>query len=184
MTTAARTPLPLTVTVLPATEAYDYNYYRPRLADPSVLGQSVAIRVFRMPFLAVPAGGPRRGGYFSVDHLGIGLAVRGLLEGRPGFTALRLRWSPNRDACHVVEWGDAPPMWGDAARGRFYGYSDTAISKFVDSIARAARRPTTPSLTLSFRSPAGLCVEEGPYPHEQIREEEHHVSARPPLPYR
>ncbi|MDX3224554.1 DUF6302 family protein [Streptomyces sp. ME19-01-6] len=47
MTTMTSTPPPLTVTALPAQEAYDYEYHRARLADPSVLDQSVAIRIFR-----------------------------------------------------------------------------------------------------------------------------------------
>ncbi|MDF2258389.1 DUF6302 family protein [Streptantibioticus ferralitis] len=44
---------------------------------------------------------------------------------------VRVRWSPYRDTCHMVEWGDTPPLWDDAARGRFYGYSDTAITAFL-----------------------------------------------------
>ncbi|MET8679971.1 DUF6302 family protein [Streptomyces sp. NPDC004647] len=142
---------------MPAHEAYDYDYYWTRLADPSVLERSVAIRVYRMPFLAVPVGGPRRGGSFSVDHLSVGLAVCALLRGQPGFTALRLRWSPYRGACHVVEWGEVPPTWDDAAaRGHFYGYSDTAISAFLASTAGAGRTPRTPSSAVSPRSPGGL----------------------------
>ncbi|MFD7014018.1 DUF6302 family protein [Streptomyces sp. NPDC059928] len=164
MATAKPTYPPLTITCLPAEDAYDYDHFRNRLADTSVLEHSVAIRIFRMPFLAVPAGGPRRGGYFSVPELSIGVEVLGLLRGRPGFTSLRLRWSPWRDCCHIVEWGAKPPdWWDDAARGRFYGYSATAISEFLDSAASAQRRPKTPSSTSPFRSPAGLrAVEEGP----------------------
>lgn len=58
MTTAARTPTLLTATALPAAEAYDYDYYRARLAHPCVLEQSVAVRALRMPFLAVPMRRP------------------------------------------------------------------------------------------------------------------------------
>ena len=152
MTTATGTPTLLTATALPAAEGYDYDYYRARLAHPCVLEQSVAVRALRMPFLAVPVGGPRRGGYFPVHNMLIGLAVCDLLQGRPGFIQLRLRWSPDRDVSLLVEWGDAPPAEDDVARGRFYGYSDTAISKFLRS---TARRPPTPSST-STRSPAGL----------------------------
>ncbi|MGW1496960.1 DUF6302 family protein, partial [Streptomyces sp. NPDC002402] len=100
MTTAASSTYPpLTITVLPAREAYDYESFRLRLADDSVLEQSIAIRIFRMPLLAVPVGGPRQGGYFSITSLSVGLAVRTLLEGQSGFTSPRLRWSPNQDAC-------------------------------------------------------------------------------------
>ncbi|TQK42312.1 hypothetical protein FBY35_3691 [Streptomyces sp. SLBN-118] len=126
---------PLTIAVLPAREAYDYETFRHRLADVSVLDQSVAIRVFRIPLLAVPAGGRRRGGYFSTASLSVGLAVRGLLQGRPGFTSPRLRWSPYRDACHIVEWGETPPScWDDVARGRFYGDSDIAFADFCAAL--------------------------------------------------
>ncbi|MGW3627808.1 DUF6302 family protein [Streptomyces sp. NPDC000880] len=158
MTAASSAYPPLTITVLPAREAYDYEHFRHRLADASVLEQSVAIRVFRMPLLAVPVSGPRRGGYFSTTSLTVGLAVRSLLEGRPGFTSLRLRRSPYRDACHIVEWGDTPPSyWDDVSLGRFYGYSDTAIAVFVRRTAPAAARgPKTPSSAFQIRSPAAL----------------------------
>lgn len=53
--------------------------------------------------MAVPVGGSRRSGYFSTTSLSVGLAVRGLLQGRPGFTSPRLRWSPCRDAYHIVQ---------------------------------------------------------------------------------
>ncbi|MGW8329401.1 DUF6302 family protein [Streptomyces sp. NPDC055897] len=164
---------PLTITCLPAEEAYDYDFFRARLADTSVLKESIAIRMFRMPFLTVPVGGPRRGGYFPVPELGLGVAVREVLQGRPGFTSLRLRWSPWRDTCHVVEWGARPPAWwDDAALGRFYGYSSSAIAEFLDSIAPVDQGPKSPSSTAQFRSPAGLrAAEEGPRQHEQCREE-------------
>jgi hypothetical protein len=140
---ASSTYPPLTIAVLPAREACDYEYFRHRLADVSVLEQSVAIRIFRMPLLAVPVGGPRRGGYFSTTSLTVGLAVRGLLQGRPGFTSPRLRWSPYRDACHIVEWGETPPRhWDDVALGRFYGYSDTVIAAFA--APRCCRRSPRP----------------------------------------
>ncbi|MFC4507888.1 MULTISPECIES: DUF6302 family protein [Streptomyces] len=60
MTTSAAEPL--TVHLRPATEAYDYEHYRNLLADPSVLTDSFAVCVYRAPLLAVPVGGPRRGG--------------------------------------------------------------------------------------------------------------------------
>jgi uncharacterized protein DUF6302 len=157
MTGTARTPHPpLTISALPAVEAVDYDYFRVRLADASVLEQGVAIRIFRMPLLAVPVGGPRQGGYFSTSSLSVGLAVRSLLQDRPGFTSPRLRWSPHRDACHIVEWGEPPPRcWDDVALGRFYGYNDTAIAAYVRrATAAAARGPTTPSSAFRSRSPA------------------------------
>ncbi|GAA3376301.1 hypothetical protein GCM10020367_47450 [Streptomyces sannanensis] len=46
-----------------------------------------------------------------------------MLVGSPGFPAVRLRWSPDPDVCHTVEWGELAPPADDAVRGRFYGYS-------------------------------------------------------------
>lgn len=87
-----------------------------------MLRQSVAIRVFRAPLLAVAAGGPRRGGCFPVTTLLLGLVVRDLLAGRPGFPDARLRWSTSPDGCHNVEWGARRPHTRDpAVCGRFYG---------------------------------------------------------------
>ena len=166
-TAMTRTPPLLTVTALPAQEAYDYEYHRARLADPSVLDQSVAIRIFRAPLLAIAEGGPRRGGSFSADHLSIGLAVHDLLKARPGFTDLRLRSSPYRDACYMVEWGDVPPMQGEATRDRFYGYSDTVRSPIAHRPSPAPCSPEIPSSAWTFRSPASCePAEEGPYPHQ------------------
>lgn len=126
---------PLNIEVRPASDAYDFEYFRARLADPSVLEHSVAIRVFRAPLLAVAVGGPRRGGYFPAAELVLGMGVLNLLTGRPGFPNLRLRWSSSPDACHAVEWGDAPPHWSDDVQcGRFYGYTDAAISAYTRSI--------------------------------------------------
>ncbi|MBT2491602.1 hypothetical protein J7E96_24355 [Streptomyces sp. ISL-96] len=156
MPTATR-PGPLTVSLLPPHEAYDYEYYKARLADPALLEDSVAICVFRAPLLAIPAGGQRLGGYHPVTDMNVGLAVRDLLQGRPGFTNLRLRWSPYPDSCPVVEWGEkSPTLWGRydyVTLGRFYGYSDVAIDEF--STRSAARRGLqTPSSAPRLRSPA------------------------------
>lgn len=96
---------------------------------------SVAVRTMRMPFLAVPVGGTRRGGDSPVSYLCFGLKVRDLLCGQPGFPDLCVRSSPYPDSCFVVEWGDSPPeLAGDhtaTTMGRFYGYSEAAISAFV-----------------------------------------------------
>lgn len=121
---------PLVVTAVSPWEAYDFDYYRSRLADPAVLVDAVAIRVFRAPLLAVPIGGSRRGGYMPFELVAVAMAARDLLLDRAGFPDLRVRWSPYRDTCHVVEWGDHPPL-DDAERGRFYGYSAAAISSFL-----------------------------------------------------
>ncbi|WP_281368393.1 DUF6302 family protein [Streptomyces boluensis] len=58
---------------------------------------------------------------------------------------LRMRWSPYRDTGHTVEWGDPTPEWweDDTVFGRFYGYSEDAIARFV------RHHPRTPSSTVS-----------------------------------
>lgn len=114
----------------PPSEAADYRYFLDRLADPTVLEASVAVCLDGAPLLAVPVGGQRRGGYLPVDSILTGLQVSRLLAGYPGFPTLRVRWSPWRDTCHAVVWGDEPPSWDDEARSRFYGYSTTAIRSF------------------------------------------------------
>ncbi|MFJ1717335.1 DUF6302 family protein [Streptomyces sp. NPDC088260] len=118
------------IALRPAREAYDYEYYRVRLADPGVLDAAVAIRAFRAPLLAVPVGGLRRGGFMSFDMLTLAVAARSLLDGQPGFPDLRVRWSSYSDTCHTVEWCAPSPEWwvDDATTGRFYGYSEAAIS--------------------------------------------------------
>ncbi|MER5613903.1 DUF6302 family protein [Streptomyces sp. NPDC002215] len=121
------------ITLRPAREAYDYDYYRVRLADPGILDTAAAVRVFRAPLLAVPVGGLRRGGFMSFDMLALAVTARFLLAGRPGFPDLRVRWSPYRDTCHTVEWGAPSPEWwvDDATTGRFYGYSEAANSRHL-----------------------------------------------------
>ncbi|MGW2421432.1 DUF6302 family protein [Streptomyces sp. NPDC001709] len=129
---AAPAAKPLTVELRPPTEAYDYEYVRNLLADTAVLAYSVAVCVHRAPLLAVAVGGPRRGGYLSVQHAEIGESIRRLLLGRPGFWDLRMILSPRVDTCHVLRWGDEPPHAGDdAALGRFYGYSNSAIEAYL-----------------------------------------------------
>lgn len=133
-----------TVIALPQ-DAYDFEYFEQRISDTWLLDRSIAVRTLRMPFLAVPVGGTRRGGYYPVSCLCFGFKVRGLLLEQPGFPDLRVRWSPYRDTCHTVEWGDAPPEWweDDAVFGRFYGYSKSAITSFV------RERPQTPFSAIS-----------------------------------
>ncbi|GGV62936.1 hypothetical protein GCM10010277_68660 [Streptomyces longisporoflavus] len=149
---------PTALTVAPAQEAYDYELFVERLADPWLLEKSIAVRTLRMPFLLVPVGGSRRGGYFSVPYVDLGLMVHDLVLGQPGFPDPRLRWAPYPDACHVVEWGERPPTYrgpaDDIALGRFYGYSEHAIARFVNRAANTSRTPQPPSPASPFRSPA------------------------------
>lgn len=69
----------------------------------------------------------RRLGWVANELLTMTVAVAELLANRPGFQNVRARWSPYRDTCHVVEWGEPPPEYDDVARGRFYGYREAAI---------------------------------------------------------
>ncbi|MFP1628862.1 DUF6302 family protein [Streptomyces sp. 5K101] len=122
MSTASRLETP-SIAVLPPGEAYDYDYFRARLGDEELLSRSVAIRVFRMPFLAVPAGGTRRGGCFPTDSMALALAVRDALKSYNGFPALRVGWLCSPVASWGVAWGDRPPVtWDDESqRLNFYG---------------------------------------------------------------
>lgn len=145
LTTATTSTCPLAVSLRPAAEAYDFEHFRDRLAEPTILTYTVAVRVFRAPLLAVPVGGSRRGGYMSFDLLSLAMATRRLLEDQPGFPSLRVRWSPYRDTCHTVEWGAPAPEWweDDAVFGRFYGYSESAIAAYL------RHHPQTPSSAVS-----------------------------------
>ncbi|MEV0982130.1 DUF6302 family protein [Streptomyces sp. NPDC049915] len=127
----ASTAVPLRPTLLPPQCAVDYEFLRTRLADPTVLTQSVAVQVYRVPLIAVAVGGPRHGGYLPVDLVTIAVAIRDLLSGQPGFPDVRVGWSPYRDSSHVVEWGGRPPPSDDVERGLFYGYRPDAIAAFV-----------------------------------------------------
>lgn len=147
MTTA--TAPGLRTRLLPAHTAYDYEHFRNLLAEPDLVDSGVAVCLFRAPLLAVPVSDARRGGYMSFDLLTLALNVHSLLGGRPGFPDLRVRWSPYPDTCHTVEWGEEPPMWDNAERGRFYGYREDAISEFL----RQRPAPLTPSSTFTNRSP-------------------------------
>ncbi|GAU70595.1 putative hypothetical protein [Streptomyces sp. NBRC 110611] len=119
--------------LLPPRDAFDYDYFRERLAVPSLADAGVAVALFRIPVLAVPVGSGRRGGYASFEQLVHAVEARALLSTVPGFPNLRIRWSPYRDTRHTVEWGEPGlPWWeSDEVFGSFYGYSDSAIAAFV-----------------------------------------------------
>lgn len=144
---AAKHPTATATVAAAPQDAYDFEYLEQRTADAWLLEKSVAVRTLRMPFLAVPIEGSRRGGYFPVSCVCFGLKVRDVLLEQPGFPNPRLRWSPYPDTCTVVEWGERPPtLWGvcdDTTLGRFYGYSEAAIAAFTQ------RPPQTPSSATS-----------------------------------
>ncbi|MGW8971180.1 DUF6302 family protein [Streptomyces platensis] len=76
--------------LLPASEAYDYEDVRARLADPDLADAGVAVALLGVPLLAVPVG-VRRGGYASFGHVVDALQVRALLGTVPGFSSARRR---------------------------------------------------------------------------------------------
>ncbi|MEU9070991.1 DUF6302 family protein [Streptomyces sp. NPDC048306] len=110
------------IVVMPPAEAYDFDYFRARV-DARLLSRSIAVRVFRMPLLAVPVGGIRRGGWFGADSLAVALAVRDVLAPLNGFPGARIVWRCAPRSSYAVEWGDPPPAtWlDDDERLAFYG---------------------------------------------------------------
>ncbi|MEU8687685.1 DUF6302 family protein [Streptomyces sp. NPDC048665] len=141
------------VDVLPPGEAYDYDYFRTRV-DERLVASSIALRVYRMPFLAVPAGGSRRGGYFPVDGPAAALAVRDALEPYNGFPALRARWLPAPVNSFATEWGDPPPDYWTNADERLAFYGLTGLG---------ALPPLTPLSPVTCGSAAASWTgEEGP----------------------
>ncbi|MBQ0887782.1 hypothetical protein KBZ94_23095 [Streptomyces sp. RM72] len=115
-------PAAADVVVMPAAEAYDFEYFRARV-DAVLLSRSIAVRVFRMPLLAVPVGGIRRGGWFGADNLAVALAVRDVLAPLNDFPGARITWRCAPRSSYAVEWGDRPPAtWlDDNERLAFYG---------------------------------------------------------------
>ncbi|MEU0853790.1 DUF6302 family protein [Streptomyces flaveolus] len=118
-----------------APDAWEVVWYSERLADLSLLDAAVVAVVDRVGYLAVPVGGSdgqRRGGFLAVDDRLTARCLRYALLGRPGFPAVRVQWSKDHSVCHNVMWGEAPPDTDDdQARGRFYGYTEQAIDRFV-----------------------------------------------------
>ncbi|MFE0937685.1 DUF6302 family protein [Streptomyces mutabilis] len=164
------------VTVMPPVEAYDFDYIRARV-DAELLSGSIAIRVFRIPLLAVPVGRTRRGGSFGVDNLAIALAVRDVLASFGGFSDLRIAWHDAPRSSYVVAWGDRPPTtWSnDDERLAFYGLTR----------GPALAAPAAPLRLSPAPSPRPHeAAEEGPESDLHVRKEDLHVSAQSPLPHR
>lgn len=119
----------LTVKLLPPEEAVDFEFVASRLHDRALLRRAVAVQIFRVPLLAVPVGGCRRGGRLSAGPVTIALAVHGVLRGRDGFPHLRIAEDP-RAGDWRVEWGEqAPqgPVRSPESR-RFFGYAPAGTS--------------------------------------------------------
>lgn len=77
--------------LVPARLAYDFDYFADQRADPSLLGDALAVSVHRAPLLAVPVEGTRLGGFMSFDLLILADETRGLLDRLPGFPDVHFR---------------------------------------------------------------------------------------------
>lgn len=113
------TPVPVSqslgVWLLPATAAYDYERWQDSLVNPGLLLDAVAVALYRLPLLAVPAGADRRGGYMDMPDPDFAEELVCALRGRLGFDRLTV-------FDHVVRWGEPLPedLTPDAHR-RFHG---------------------------------------------------------------
>ncbi|MCD9904604.1 DUF6302 family protein [Streptomyces sp. MT29] len=117
---------PVVATVVSPGEACDYVHFKRRLVEPSLLELSVAVRTLRLPFLAVPVGETRRGGYYTASCTCFALAVRDVLAERDGYPNVRLGGTTGPGVEHLVEWGDPSPMldprYDPDAVNAFYGF--------------------------------------------------------------
>ena len=104
------------------------EWFRERLADAMLLDLAVPIWADGVLLdIAVPVGGTRRGGYVSCASIRWAKTAYHQLEGRAGFPSLRIEYSPYRDACHTVCWGDQSPEDDSKTSGRFYGYREEVL---------------------------------------------------------
>lgn len=148
------------IVVMPPAEAYDFDYFRARV-DARLLSRSIAVRVFRMPLLAVPVGGIRRGGWFGADSLAVALAVRDVLAPLNGFPGARIVWRCAPRSSYAVEWGDPPPdTWlDDDERLAFYGLTrptTTATATGLEPGRHDRARASSPAdFTSSSTAPYG-----------------------------
>lgn len=111
-------------------ECVDYAWFRERLAEPGLLDCAVGVKAGGATLLAVPVGKSRSGGYLSVGTVADAVRIWWALRGQPGFPRVRLGLSVHRDTCHTVGWGPRQP-WDDGERGRYFGYSPSAIDSFL-----------------------------------------------------
>ncbi|MET7813879.1 DUF6302 family protein [Streptomyces sp. NPDC005395] len=146
------------IVVMPPAEAYDFDYFRARV-DARLLSRSIAVRVFRMPLLAVPVGGIRRGGWFGADSLAVALAVRDVLAPLNGFPGARIVWRCAPRSSYAVEWGDPPPAtWlDDDERLAFYGLTrpTTTATGLEPGRHDRARASSPADFTSSSTAPYG-----------------------------
>ncbi|MEV8567379.1 DUF6302 family protein [Streptomyces sp. NPDC051322] len=119
------------VSLLPAPDAHDYAAYAEALEDSGLLAGAVAVKVSRIPLLAVPVGGTRRGGCLVVGtNCRTALAICDALAGWTGFPEVRVMESRRK---WVVAWGESEPEPGwdlvHPDRLRFYGYAPAAVAR-------------------------------------------------------
>ncbi|MFF7183154.1 DUF6302 family protein [Streptomyces sp. NPDC008121] len=110
--------------VLPPGEAYNYAEIRFNL-HPSLADSGISVHMGGI----VPAGGRRRGGFFPTGCAGCAVAVRGVLQNRPGFPDPRVKWSFDEEVAHNVRWGAETPVGMGLAYWLFYGFSDAVIHR-------------------------------------------------------
>jgi hypothetical protein len=111
----------------------NWKYLKERLSDISLLKRSVV--VCDGEDLAVPVGGNRRGGYVVLDTLRRCRQAVRQLRHSPGFPNLRIVDGRPHQHMHSVEWGDPQPH-GDVHRGRYFGYSEKVIQRFLREVRR------------------------------------------------
>ncbi|MER5991497.1 DUF6302 family protein [Streptomyces viridosporus] len=93
---------PLAVRLLVAEDVCDFEYWASRLVHVELLRDAVAVAVYRIPLLAVPAGLNRRGGHLHMIEGRCAKQAVQALSGRPGFELLT-RSGP------LVSWGEPLP---------------------------------------------------------------------------
>ncbi|MFD8589896.1 DUF6302 family protein [Streptomyces sp. NPDC059637] len=105
----------LGVRLLAPEEACDFEYWAARLVHPELLRNAVAVALYRLPLLAVPAGMGRRGGRMDMVFTSFAELTALELHGRPGFHGVAAVGTD-------VVWGEPVPkdLTPDARR-RFFG---------------------------------------------------------------
>ncbi|MGW9191616.1 DUF6302 family protein [Streptomyces rubiginosohelvolus] len=117
---------PIKAELLSPVTACDFVFFKQRLASPSLLDFSVAVRILHIPFLAVPVGGQRRSGYYTVSCTCFGLVVRDVLAELAWFPGIRLGSASSARSDDIVEWGEPSPRLSGIDDQRlldvFYGF--------------------------------------------------------------
>ena len=114
----------------------NYQYYKERLDDVTLLERAVPVSFGSDADIAVPVGGKRRGGFLDLDDPEWCREVARQLRGRPGFPDVRIAVCDDETGASEVQWGDPQP--GEEAdfieMGRYFGYSEQAIRRFLEMV--------------------------------------------------